>query len=636
MKLVQTLARKYQSELKYLRDGKKNFRKEWLELLLDLTDVSEEQWDLVSIRYDAVLNKKKWQELRYHPQRKPYQTKVKSLPKSYKEKYPFIKQVLKDSYTYWNKLRKSDYKDQLGRSARYLLDCAINARYDTEPMRLADTLAGRTEEERDDGKVDPTDYILNRVDYAIKEYARFNNEDYTKLKKKYDKLTGGRPGLITDYFYTCDIPDDLRDEMLKILGILSRDETLDFMAIKIAWEIWKDIREIGLDIDSYLKFYDYPDHQKTIQGLEKFLFDKELTKEMLKHMEDEAPQTYSRYKKTGVIYSSDLIAEEARRKKRPKRLRSEKELKEMIKKAEEILYDYLPLAKKRSPRNVILNPTHPASATRALQSTTKNSSGESIIVIYMTPRINLLDEYLPTLAHESIHAVFNTLIEMAEKSSVLPEGTQKRVAQSVQEVYTQIVQDYFYSKVKLPYKKKYHGKEFPNLFSAWVTRSQAPFSRSQILLRKKFDELWDKGERGDLKEEFLWRTKWELGEKEKDWRERGLKVSSKDSGYSYRVSPPSPDDGLRYIRSFIVRKDQSKSTSKANAKPKEMSIKAAIQKRFGKEWMESKDARTILLWLFIESAKLGTTDGLGDVVLKVDVTDCLATLKKVGVKDKDI
>ena len=393
------LSKKYKAHLKLYGSSSDSFREKFLLLIQDVSNHAEGIWDYNSIRYSTIMTKKQWEVFSTHPERKQYKSKIFSKKDLNKNK-DIVYELIKDSYAYYKILRSSSYKKKLKSSIGLLIDTFLNAAYEIEELRFADTYSGRPDKDRDSGKVNPTLVSQSSLDFAIKEYAYFSGKDYSNLKKKLYKICDGRISILSDYFYTCDLKASDRKEIHEIMRILSRDMTLTFFDIKLGWEIWKKLRKAGIDLNSYLDLIDLPSDYEVIKTkLLKFMKDKELVEEVLEHLKDDLPNCYKKYKKQGYIKVYDLIEEEARRKKYPKKLRSTKQIKKMIKESQQEVYRHFPLAKKPSPRNIIMNPTHPESTGRAFQSSVKNSKLDRVNTIVMSPRSDLKDKYLPTLAH---------------------------------------------------------------------------------------------------------------------------------------------------------------------------------------------------------------------------------------------
>ena len=367
--------------------------------------------------------------------------------------------------------------------------------------------------------------------------------------------------------------------------------------------------------------------------LDQFQENKDFIKEILGHFQDELPQSFQKYQQQGFITDVDLLSEEAKRKRYPKKIRSEKEIKEMVKTSQKEIWQYFPLAKKISPKRVFLNPLHPAATMRAFQSSTKNTEGQQVNVIVMTPRVTLKDTYLPILAHETTHAVHRIILEMGEKSHFLPRGAGERIPQPVMEEFSQLVEHLFYQDKNLPYQKKFRGQEFPNFYSARATYFQIPFALVQMGIRKNLDQLWNKGYRGKLKEAIIWNLKYKFDKKLKKWFRQGLNIVRETLTSFDLFMPYSPTDGLRYVRRYVV-KSESKSENKN--KTTTFSMAAAFKQRFGKNWIKLKQARVILLWLLLESGRDHRTENFGELVLNKKITDCQRELEKIGLQKKDI
>jgi len=638
MKEEKYLQTKYRKELSFFAKDNKTFRDKFTAVLLDLANVSESNWDFPSIRYSTVMTQKEWTRFSHHPERIPYKSKIKTLRGTYTVQFEFIKQILKDSYTYYQSLPASKFKKTLKQSIRALLDFSLNARYNTESMRFSDEYVGRDRKDRDNGKINPTAFINTKLNYAIREYCHYSGRKYATVKKKICDICEGRTSILSEYFYDYNISDTLRTDLKGIFRILRRDLTMSFASIKRGWEIWKLVHEIGLDVNSFLKLNDLPKYTKIEKKLLAFLDNKDFIKETLKHMKDELPESYKKYMKEGRIDRADLTHEEAGRKKKPRKPRPLKLTEKMTRESQTEIFKYFPLAKRPSPRNIFLNPLHPESTNRAFQSSTKNIKEKKVNVIVMTPRSEMPDSYLQTLAHETTHLLHRMILDMGERAKILEKDSGERLPSSVMEDFSQLVEHQFAKDTKLPYKKKYKGKEFPNFYSAYVTRVQVPFALVQLGIRRKFDELWDKGLRDDIAEDMIWKIKNEFDQKVKQWDTQGLNIVREGLTSFGFFSPANPDDGLVYMKRYIIAsKPETKPKSKDKKTKKEVpGMAEAFTKRFGSEWVKSKKARIILLWLLLESGRNHKTENFGQIILAKEPKACMVELKAIGIKANEI
>jgi len=601
-----------------------------LDLINDLTSEAESIWDYNSVRYETVMTGKEWKKFACHKQRKPYKSKI--FPeKSFFEKRRYYLEILKASFTFYKNIGNSAYKDKLKNALSGLLGCFINAYYEVKLIRFFDLYMGRSSSDRDNGKVNPTKIARTKLEYAINEYAFLTGRNTPDLRRKILSICDGRINVLFDYYATCQIEEDFRTDLKEILKNLQRDYTLDFFDLKIGWEIWKLIHWIGLDVEMFLELSDFPKYKQVEKKLLDFMKNERYVLEILEHMKDELPDCYEKYKNTGCVTSDEIIHEESVRKGYPKKLPSMRDIHLTINYSKKEVFRYFPLAKKGSPRNMILNPVHPESTDRAFQSSTKNILGERVNVIVMTPRSEARDTYIATLAHETTHLMHRILLEMGEKKGVLPKGSAELVPANIMEYFSQLVEEQFTRTVKLPYTKKYEGKEFTDFKSATTLRFQVPYTLVQLGIRKKFDEYLRAGYK-TLSEDMLYDIKLEFDRKARAWASTGINVDYERLSAFKIFKSNDPEDGLVYMKKYIEQESQSR--SKNGTKVVEMS--KAFRKRFGRKWIKSKDARAILLWLLLESGRNYKSEKYGDLVMKMDVTKCVKELQNIGVEQSKI
>jgi hypothetical protein len=618
-------------------------------MISDLVNHTETTWDLFGIRYDTVMNIKEWEDFVTHPERIPYQSKIEKIKnKDINFVFEYIVEFLKDVFAYYKSLEDSEYKTELRKLINSLLETACNARFQIDELREADMYKGRSDEDRDAGKIEVLDTTINGYNYAITEYAKYANKDAEKLKQKILEICQNDLRKLTQALSICDLDYETRLELKGVMEILSRDLTLSFSDIKRGWHVWKIFRKIGIDVDEYLNLLGLPDYETAKRRLLNFVNNKEHVEEMLKHMQDDLPECYAKYQKQGYIERIDIAYENAKRKGYPKKIRSDEETAEMIKEVEQKVFELFPLAKNPTPRNIILNPTHPSSTTRAFNSTIKNKDGLSINIIVMTPRVDNTDDYLPTFAHEVTHAIHRKVLDFGERSGVLKKGSAESVTSAVMEDFSQLVDKQFKTDLKLPYKKFFEGKEFPTFWSGFVTRFQVPFSLIQLGIRKDFDEMYNalsenQREDSQLTEEQLEELKYKFDKLCRDWLAAGINIKSKVNAFNLFDSY-NPRDGVVYMRTYMMQENLSEKAKTENetvkgsdgSEPKQMNMQEAFKKRFGEKWVYEKDARIILHWLLLETGRSENTESYYEFILNKDPKDCLAELTKINLNETDI
>jgi hypothetical protein len=601
-----------------------------LELLNDLTGEAESIWDYTSIRYEVVMTLKEWQRFVRHKDRKPYKSKI--FPqKNFYDKRRYYLEIIKEIYNFYSQISPSQYRSTLKSALGGLIDCFLNAFYEVQLMRYFDLYMGRSSRDRDNGKVNPTKISIVKLEYAINEYAYLSGKNLSELRRKIMSVCNGRINVLFDYYSTCDIEEGFRYDLKEILKNLQRDYTLAFFDLKIGWEIWKIVHWIGLDVDKYLELSGFPKFSLVEKRLLNFMTNEKYIKEILDHMKDELPECYEKYKQTGQVTSDDIIHEEARRKKYPKRLPNTKEVNKLVSQAHKEVFKYFPLAKKGSTKNIILNPIHPESTDRAFQSSTRNANGERVNVIVMTPRSESKDTYVPTLAHETAHLMHRIVIATGESKGVLKKGASEMLPGNIMEYFSLLVEDQFTRSQKLPYQKKYEGKEFPDFKSATTTRFQVPYTMVQLGIRKRFDEYIKAGYK-ELSEDMLYDLKLEFDRKARHWSSMGINVDYERLSAFKIFKSNDPEDGLVYMKKYI---ENDSSTNGGNGK-KNLDMVQAFKKRFGIQWLKEKEARVLLLWMFLESGRNYKSEDYGNIVLKKNIKDCLKELELLGITAKQI
>ncbi len=619
----------YAQELEFI--GGKTFEDKLNALLSDLTNHSESVWDNYSIRFETIMTTKEWENYVTHPERIPYKTQLPQLKnKTFNEIFDYIIELLKVAYPYYKSLDKSEFKEDLKKQINGLMECAFNARFIEEEMRNADAYSGRSEKNRNEGNIEVTQFSKNKYLNAIKEYCKYNGKNAKNLEEEILESCDNNLLKLSEVTATCDLEENFRRDLEGIGKILQRDLTLSFADFKRGWYVWKLFREIGINTDDYLELSGLPKQSLIEKRLLDFMKNEDFVEEMLKHMEDELPKTYEKYKKQGYVEMIDIKIENAQRKKYPKKLRKDTEIKKMIEDVKKEIYEYFPLAKISSSRNTIINPTHPAATMRAFNSSIKNKDKKLINTIVMSPRSDHKEDYLPTFAHETTHGLHRKILEMGETKGVLKKGTTESISTAVMEDFSQLVDYQFETDRDLPYTKQYKGKEFANFWAGFTTRFQVPFSLCQLNIRKEFDQMMDDGYTGEMTEELIWKFKYKYDELAKKWFSTGLNVVSKTLTAFGMFDSYNPRDGVVYMKRYMMKENED-TTAK-----EEMKMSDAFEKRWGKKWIESEDARIMVHWLLLETGRNENTHEYYKMILNKPIQECLNELANIGLNKGDI
>ncbi len=635
----QSLQKKYQNILDLFEE--KTFEDQIKALFTDLINYSEAFWDYPSIRYDTVMTLKEWKEFSEHPERIPYKSKIEEINSvEFSQAFEKILLYLKDFYSYYKQLPESEFKEDLKKLINSLMECSFNARFETEDLREADAYVGRSIEDRDNGNIKYTEFSLQRFEYAINEYAKSNQRDAEIIKNSIFAVCENDLLKLSEAVMTCDIPEQVRRDIAEVSLILARDLTLEFSSFQLAWRVWCMFREIGIDTKEYLNFLSLPDFEIIKEKLLAFMNHKAFVEEMLQHLQDDLPESYEKYIANGVIDRLDINIENAKRKKYPKKLRSDDDIQKMITESESEVYKYFPLAKERNPRSVIFNPTHPACTSRASNSTVKNLNKKPVNTVVMTPRTDHKDDYLPTFAHETTHALHRIILDLGENSGVLKKGSADSVATAVMEDFSQLVDDRFESDKDLPYTKKFKGKEFPNFLAGFTTRFQVPFSLAQLSVRVEFDRLYDEGYRGPLTESMIWNLKYKFDALVHEWFSTGINIKSRGLTAFRLVDPYNPRDGVVYMKRYMMvdldSKEEAISESNSDLAPvstsqsTDVKLSDAFIQKWGENWINDDDARIMLHWLLLETGRNEDTHKYYKFIFDKPVKECLEELQKIG------
>ena len=97
-------------------------------------------------------------------------------------------------------------------------------------------------------------------------------------------------------------------------------------------------------------------------------------------------------------------------------------------------------------------------------------------------------------------------------------------------------------------------------------------------------------------------------------------------------SPTSPDDGLVYMRKYIFEEEPGDESRKKESSITVIPMSQAFEKKYGKKWVESKEARTVLLWLLLESGRNYATETYSEYIIGGDLGKYKAELAKLGIK----
>ncbi len=604
----------------------------FIAFLEDLGNYTDYYWDIPKMQYDLVKSDKEWNEFKSHPERQPYQIKVLEWQGlTVEELYQNVLEVIKLSLKFIKKSSNKEFNHSVKRAIAPIIRGILHSRYEIETMKTVDQYKGITEEMRSSANMYTTTVQEASFLFATSTVALQLNRNVDEIRKILLTISQQDISRIGEYFMTCQFTDDEKLIYSTYVEALSSDNTLEDYSIRLAFKVWKELFAVGLDIETFLDIIDYPNAKTVKRRLQEFLNDSAMHKEVLNHFKAERPNSYKKYKKQGFINLLDIAQEEAQLLDFPTKLRTVRETQEMVDDATDLIGQYFPIAQNETPRQLFFAPIHPFANKRAYQSHTYNSERKPVNIVVMTPSVDSAEEFIETLAHETTHAVHSIILKLGAEYNILTKQQADQVPTGVLEDFSQLVEGQFKADnlEKNKQLKYFKGKLFSSFNQAQSSRWQAPFGLLQIEVRERFEKLLKSGVTA-LTAELVNELRAEFNKKLLVWWETGVTFRRPLLSALSWVRPFSPDDGLVYMKRFIVPAVQStKNNNRADTKNLPMS--EAFAKRFGSNWIRQQDARILLYWLLLETGRNHKTETFGDLILKKDIRSCLEELQKISV-----
>lgn len=602
-------------------------QKRFLAFLEDISHYADFYWDIPKMQYDLVKSDKEWKEFLSHPERRPYQLKVEEWRQLPIEKlYEKVLSVVGCTLDLIRKSKITSEKSSLKKALAPVIRCILHSRYTIEVMRTTDAYRGISEQMRADADMHITAVHQANFDFATSVAALKLEMSVSDVRAKLLDICGGDIARIGEFLMTCQYDDEIKKIYLAYRDVIIADNTLENYSTLLAYKIWRELYNVGVDLDTFLDLIGYPSSKAVKNQLTSFLKNPEMHREVISHLKAERPDSYKTYKKQRWVDMLDISQEEARVLNFPKMLRSTKDTEKMIQESLSTISEYFPLSQKESPRQLLFAPIHPFANKRAYQSHTYNSEEKPINIVVMTPTVDSPEDFLRTLAHETTHAIHSIILKLGAEFNILTKQQSDQVPTGVLEDFSQLVEGQFQQKEKTT-TRRHKGKLFTSFNQAQGSRWQAPYGLVQIEVREQF-EKWIKDGIPTLSIDMISELRYKYDKKIAEWWETGLNFRRTGMSALGWLSAVSPDDGLVYMKRFIVPAKKSKNEKKEHAG---LSMSDAFTKRFGDKWIKEQDARILLYWLLLETGRNHETDKYGALIMKKDIRECLEELQKISI-----
>ena len=172
--------------------------------------------------------------------------------------------------------------------------------------------------------------------------------------------------------------------------------------------------------------------------------------------------------------------------------------------------------------------------------------------------------------------------------------------------------------------------EWPNFWSAYVRRRQAPYALTQLKVRQFMEERWKSGRRDMPAEDELQNLIDKFNPMVQKWYGIGVPLGNITyANVAGNLNPLKFPDGLLYLRKYV-----DGNSKVGDVGTERVDFKSAFEKRFGINWIKNERARLVLLALMAETGRNPEVDGT--FVLNAEITELRRELTGFGIDSSKI
>lgn len=516
-------------------------------------------------------------------------------------------------------------KKSAARKLRTFSEYALWNLFSQEFYVLEDEINGITPQGRASGEIAPTAEMLT----LFKQEAIKKAEDETEAEDLYRRA---REATDNAHFpFAKNFLDNHRGDK-KVRDVLSgvveqrfTDKELQIKYLQLTWKTHAFLLQMGIDWETYLEIYDFPNSENLARNLETALeSDSRETQALLAHMQTETPHAARKRAEDKEIDYAKVQFERATSHGFPQEAESDEQLREKIREVEQHAYHLLPLGDVSLETSHVEAVTSKVGAMRAWNFTYTNTEGIPINVVSNNPRRSK-KRFAAAQLHELTHKAHSFLLQQLEKQGIYQKGSYYEIARDVKEEIAELLE--VQMRIIRGSEPATTQRDSPDLEKAIIIRRSIVEALTQQTVAQEVERRLKAGQTHLSREQ--------AGELVDQIQPRISALYKKGTGINHpyetlltNLDPLDHHDGMAYISPNLKGKTEKKDTGTDSE-----TLGNVFYERFGRpHWINDNDAYILFLGLLAHSgAHPDTTTTYKDFIRTADIQQLRRALEGYGI-----
>jgi hypothetical protein len=519
-----------------------------------------------------------------------------------------------------------DEKAKRGENMFQFYANSMNFLYQNPTLELADKINGVHPNVRSEGPETITEDMTELI--RRKAIDVVGEEKADEIVQEIDRVTQNTGFPFFQYFLeNANGSEDIREVMQQVIEERVGDEALTIKKLQLVWQVEKYTKDFGLTLDTLYNVIGLPPSATLTTQLESLLKDTSANGALIASLP----------KDNGVPITNiwEILMKRAQRENFPNRFRTQDEVATQLDKMKK----YFPLVFSNTTNNHVTTTLSPGSNPRSVAISWPQKDKSWFTAQVINPVLSK-EELTKTLAHESTHGTQTILKQLAQKEGYYKEGTSPILDDTTDEALAEFIEQQFMQKAPDEQEGNSHTID---LNTTLETRTHALQALVQIDVRRRMEELWEKGEVTDmLSDEQAQKIINATNEKLEQWKALGAQITDPSKSILTFLNPTFPIDGLNYVLRHLKpdtdepveeheENTQHSNEEKATSNWDQQINIAFIEKIGRKDWLE--DARGRILWhlLLIETGRNNDITTYPDFIRNTNIDEAIQLFRRLKV-----
>ncbi|MEK7571873.1 MAG: hypothetical protein AAB553_06375 [Patescibacteria group bacterium] len=331
-------------------------------------------------------------------------------------------------------------KKSTARKLRKFSSYALWNLFSQEFYVLEDEINGVTAQGRASGEIAPTPEILTLFKQEAAKKAADEGEADELYQRALQTTDNAHFPFAKNFLDNHRGDKKVRDVLSGVVEQRLSDRELQIKHLQLTWKTHAFLLQMGIDWETYLEIYDFPDPKNLAINLENALeSDSAETQNLLAHMQTETPRAREKREQEGKINYAEVQLERAITHRLPEEAESAEQITRKIREVEDHAYSLLPLADVSLETSHVEATASRTGAMRAWNFSYTNTAGLPVNVVNNNPRRSK-ERFAAAHLHELTHKAHSFLLQQLETNGVYQKGSYHEIAPRIQEEIAELLE----------------------------------------------------------------------------------------------------------------------------------------------------------------------------------------------------